>query len=196
MNKEVPDDVSQHTNILDRHPTSLNILTLNFLNLIIHLGAICANVKSQVGFWHALIRLCFSSQCVLEAYKLTLILIWAKTSLGKLLLQKKRERENYMIYSNIKCEWFCFSMLFSLPFTDIWELTVCINSIELWTAKCINSIKPWTAKCPWGYTATLNTELLNKKKWANMPGKSRESWTSDVQSFDSYLCSTRGHPRF
>lgn len=74
-----------------------------------------------------------------------------------------------MIYSNIKWEWFCFSMIFYLPFTDIWELTVCINSIELWTAKCINSIKPWTAKCPWDYTAMLNTELLHKKKWANMP---------------------------
>lgn len=86
-----------------------------------------------------------------------------------------------MINSDVKHECFYFFMPSSLPFTDIWELTVCIDSIKFWSAKtCIESIKPWTAKCPRDYTAMLNTELFNKKKWANMPRKSRESRASDV----------------
>ena len=49
MDNEASDDVSQHANILDMHPTSLNISMLNFLNLIIHLGALCA--KCQTPGW-------------------------------------------------------------------------------------------------------------------------------------------------
>lgn len=48
---------------------------------------------------------------------------------------------------------FLFFYALLLIYTDIWDPTLCINTI-----------KPWTTKCPWGYTAILNTELLNTKK--------------------------------
>lgn len=57
------------------------------------------NVESQVGFWHIPIISYYNRRGVLEEYKLALILVWAKTSWGKLLQQGGEKTESHKIYS-------------------------------------------------------------------------------------------------
>lgn len=110
-------DVSQHTGIVTTNPTSLNVSTLNFLNWIIYLGATYA--KCQVPGWllaqndEALLQQSVCARGIQTYFNINM----SKTS--NCHCSKKRKRENYMTYSNVKYECFSFSMHFSLPFMDI-----------------------------------------------------------------------------
>lgn len=91
--------------------------TLNFLNVITHLGGIRA--KRQISGWRlAHVDDAFLQQSVRAGGVQTYFDInQSKTSLGKLLVQEKKRQQNDTIYSDVQYECFRFPVLFSPPFT-------------------------------------------------------------------------------
>lgn len=149
--------------------------TLNFLNVIIHLGGIRA--KPQISGWRlAHADDAFLQQSVRAGGMQTYFNInRSKTSLGKLLLQKKKTAKRHDIL------WFSIWM-FLFPCALLPSIHIDIGVL---TAG-VSIIKSQSTDAPGFLTASVYTE------WADVPWKSRESWTSDVLLFHSHSWNSRG----